>query len=90
MPPAPASSALANDRSRRSISDLKGWLSDYVQVRSVVHEPSLHEAVRAVQGKCWVDRLEATVEAHIMAAASVREACGIPGTLGGDRLPVPR
>ncbi|MDX1507152.1 MAG: ATP-grasp domain-containing protein [Woeseiaceae bacterium] len=60
--------------------DVKEWLADYVQVRSVVHEPSLLEAVKAVQKKCWVDRLEATVEAHIMAAASVREATGIPGT----------
>ena len=28
----------------------------------------------------WVDRLEATIEAHTMAAAQVREACTIPGT----------
>src|SRR6202034_3469764 len=28
----------------------------------------------------WVDRLEATIEAHTMAAAEVREACTIPGT----------
>lgn len=61
-------------------SDVKSWLSDYVQVRSVVHEPSLLAAVKAVQGKVWVDRLEATVEAHISAAAAVREATGIPGT----------
>jgi formate-dependent phosphoribosylglycinamide formyltransferase (GAR transformylase) len=33
-----------------------------------------------VQDKLWVDRLEATVEAHTMAAAQVREACTIPGT----------
>ncbi len=37
-------------------------------------------AVRWVQDKLWVDRLEATVEAHTMAAAQVREACTIPGT----------
>jgi carbamoylphosphate synthase large subunit len=60
--------------------DVKGWLTDYVQVRSVVHEPSLLEAVKLIQSKVWVDRLEATVEAHIMAAAAVREASGIPGT----------
>jgi len=60
--------------------ELKSWLGDYVQVRSVVHEPSLLEAVKHVQDKMWVDRLEATVEAHIMAAATVREATGIPGT----------
>jgi len=60
--------------------DVKSWLSDYVQIRSVVHEPSLLEAVRLIQSKVWVDRLEATVEAHIMAAAAVREATGVPGT----------
>jgi carbamoylphosphate synthase large subunit len=27
-----------------------------------------------------VDRIEATIEAHVMSAARVREACGIPGT----------
>ncbi len=61
-------------------SDVKGWLAEYVQVRSVVHEPSLLKAVKAIQRSVWVDRLETTVEAHIMAAASVREATGIPGT----------
>jgi carbamoylphosphate synthase large subunit len=60
--------------------ELKGWLADYVQIRSVVDEPLLLRAVRAVQAEVWVDRLEATIEAHIMAAASVREATGIPGT----------
>jgi phosphoribosylaminoimidazole carboxylase (NCAIR synthetase) len=40
----------------------------------------LLSAVRRVQQRVWVDRLEATVEAHIMAAAKVREASGIPGT----------
>jgi len=60
--------------------DVTSWLSDYVQVSSVVHEPSLLDAVKRVQGAVWVDRLEATIEAHIMAAAAVREATGIPGT----------
>ena len=61
--------------------DVKSWLGDYVQVRSVVHEPSLLEAVKSVmKAGVWVDRLEATIEAHIMAAAKVREATGIPGT----------
>ncbi|MEM1092041.1 MAG: ATP-grasp domain-containing protein [Pseudomonadota bacterium] len=69
------------ERPKDSLSDeMKHWLTDYVQVRSVVHEPSLLAAVKAIQGAVWVDRLEATVEAHIMAAATVREAAGIPGT----------
>ncbi|MFN7940156.1 MAG: ATP-grasp domain-containing protein [Thermoanaerobaculia bacterium] len=60
--------------------ELKGWLRGYEQVRSVVDEGALADAVRRVQRREWVDRLEATVEAHIMAAANVREATGIPGT----------
>jgi carbamoylphosphate synthase large subunit len=60
--------------------ELKGWLDAYERVRSVVDEPALLAAVQRVQRRAWVDRLEATVEAHIMAAAHVREACSIPGT----------
>lgn len=60
---------------------LRDQLDDYVQIRSVVHEPSLRQAVEMIQRKGpWVDRLEATVEAHILPAAKVRAACGIPGT----------
>ncbi len=60
--------------------EVKSWLHDYVQVRSVVHEPSMLEAVKLIQGQLWVDRIEATVEAHIMPVAAVREARRIPGT----------
>jgi len=59
---------------------LKGWLYHYEQVRSVTDVEAMINAVRWVQGKLWVDRLEATVEAHIMSTAQVREACTIPGT----------
>ncbi len=59
---------------------LRSWLGAYEQVPSVVHEPSLHEAVRRIQARGWVDRLETTVEAHVSATAAVREACRIPGT----------
>lgn len=61
-------------------SEVKSWLHEYVQVSSVVHEPSLLKAVQLVQKQVWVDRLEATIEAHIMPVAAVREATGIPGT----------
>jgi hypothetical protein len=60
--------------------ELRGWLHGYEQVSSVVNEQALFDAVRRVQQREWVDRLEATVEAHIQAAAKVRAACGIPGT----------
>jgi carbamoylphosphate synthase large subunit len=60
--------------------ELKHALAHYEQVGSVVDEAALLDAVKRIQGHVWVDRLEATVEAHIMAAAHVREACSIPGT----------
>lgn len=52
----------------------------YEQIGSVCDENALLEAVRNAQGREWIHRLEATVEAHIMPAARVREAAGIPGT----------
>ena len=61
-------------------AELKGYMDHYEQVRSVVHEESLLGAVRRCQKMGWVDRLEATVEAHILPTANVREKCGIPGT----------
>jgi hypothetical protein len=61
-------------------ADLHRWLAGYEQVGNVTSEGQLYDAVRRVQQREWVDRLEATVEAHIMTAAKVREACAIPGT----------
>ena len=55
-------------------------LASYERVSSVTNEHELLEAVRRVQAREWVDRLEATVEAHILPVARVREACSIPGT----------
>jgi carbamoylphosphate synthase large subunit len=59
---------------------LKGWLHHYELVRSVTDVEAMTAAVRWVQDKLWVDRLEATIEAHTLPAAQVREACTIPGT----------
>src|SRR6188768_1746281 len=60
--------------------ELREQLLHYEQVGSVVDEGAVLEKVRWIQGRMQVDRLEAVVEAHIMCAAHVREACGIPGT----------
>ena len=69
------------ERSKDSLDeDMRRWLTHYEQVSSVVREDEVERAVRFVQGKVWVDRLEATVEAHVECAARVRERCGIPGT----------
>jgi len=60
--------------------DLRQWMIHYEQVGSVCNEGEMIDAVRRVQGHLAVDRLEATVEAHVLPAARIREACGIPGT----------
>ena len=69
------------ERPKEALDDELGrWMVHYEQVGSVVDEDALLRAVRWLQGKDRMDRLEAVVEAHVMAAARVREACGIPGT----------
>ena len=61
-------------------SELKHWLTHYEEVGSVCDEEAVLRALRFVQGRKHVDRIEATIEAHIMPTARVREAAGIPGT----------
>ena len=69
------------ERSKSALTDdLKRWLTHYEQVPSVVDTDHLAKVVGAIHQRLHVDRLEATVEAHVMAAAQVREAFSIPGT----------
>ncbi|HEX8109763.1 MAG TPA: hypothetical protein VF516_18655 [Kofleriaceae bacterium] len=60
--------------------DLKHWLTHYEEVGNVTDEGAVLGALRFIQSRRHVDRLEATVEAHILPIARVREAAGIPGT----------
>jgi hypothetical protein len=60
--------------------DLRGWMLHYEQIGNVTDVDALIGAVRFAQSKVWIDALESTIEAHTMAAAHAREACGIPGT----------
>ena len=60
--------------------ELRGWLSYYEQVGSVCDETELGRVVGEIHRERPVDRLEATVEAHILPVARVREAAGIEGT----------
>jgi hypothetical protein len=60
--------------------DLRHWLAHYEPVSNVCDEGAVLQAVRWIQGKKPIDRLEATIEAHIMPIARVREVAGIPGT----------
>lgn len=69
-------------------SDVRNWLTHYEQVDSVTNDHSVERAVRWVQDKLWVDRLEATVEAHIMTAARARSVHH-SRHLCSHRLPLP-
>jgi len=60
--------------------DLRRWLTHYEQVPTVVDADVLERAVRWLHQRLDVDRIEATVEAHVMAAAETRERLGIQGT----------
>lgn len=67
--------------SKDSLSgELKSWLTHYEQVDSVVNEGAVLRAAKFINSKLRIDRLETTVEAHIMSTAKVREAMGIEGT----------
>jgi hypothetical protein len=61
-------------------TELSSWMHAFERVPSVVNEDAMLEAVRRIQGREWVDRIEATIEAHILPVANVREKCRIPGT----------
>jgi len=60
--------------------ELKSWMTHYHQVQTVIDVGVMTDAVRWIQDKMWVDRLETTIEAHTLATAQVRENCRIPGT----------
>jgi carbamoylphosphate synthase large subunit len=60
--------------------ELKSWMVHYHQVPNVGDVGVMTDAVRWLQSRLWVDRLETTIEAHTLAAAEVRERCTIPGT----------
>jgi formate-dependent phosphoribosylglycinamide formyltransferase (GAR transformylase) len=60
--------------------ELRGQMGAYYRVDNVTDLAQLDAAVAWAQDLMWIDRLEATVESHQMAAARVREARGIPGT----------
>jgi len=69
------------ERSKEALDDeLRRWLTHYEQVPSVVDEGAVSKKVRWLQSKLPIDRLEVTIEAHILPAAHVREACAIAGT----------
>jgi formate-dependent phosphoribosylglycinamide formyltransferase (GAR transformylase) len=60
--------------------ELRSWMVHYHQVHNVGDVAAMTDAVRWLQDKLWIDRLETTIEAHTLGVAEVRERCTIPGT----------
>jgi hypothetical protein len=60
--------------------ELRSWMTHYHQVPNVTDVGVMTDAVRWIQDRVWVDRIEATIESHTLTAAQVRENCSIPGT----------
>ncbi|MDB4941950.1 MAG: Carbamoylphosphate synthase large subunit protein [Labilithrix sp.] len=71
------------ERDKSSLDDgLRHWLTHYEQIGNVTDVGQLARAVEHVQRLPTVNvqRLETTIESHVMAAAKVRAHLGIPGT----------
>lgn len=61
--------------------EVRGLLDAVEVIGNVTSEQQVYDAVRRIQDRGpWVHKLEATIEAHVLTAARVRERCGIPGT----------
>ncbi|TNE91631.1 MAG: ATP-grasp domain-containing protein [Deltaproteobacteria bacterium] len=62
-------------------TEVKHFLDQIVTIDNVTSEEQVYRAVRKIQDKGpWVHKLEATIEAHVLTAARVRERTAIPGT----------
>ena len=66
------------ERPKEALDDgLRHWLHHYEQVPNVTSPDAVEAVVRRLSSRVKFDMLEATVEAHVMAAATVRERLGI-------------
>ena len=69
------------ERPKEALDDgLRHWLSHYERIGNVTNVAEVERVCRWLQQRVKIDRLEATIEAHVMCAAKVREILGIPGT----------
>lgn len=60
--------------------ELKSWIDWHYRVDDVTDEAALEWAVRQAQRHTWIDRIECSIESHVLHVARVRERCGVPGT----------
>jgi carbamoylphosphate synthase large subunit len=69
------------ERPKSALDDsLRSWLSHYEQVGNVTRVSEVVSVLKRLRKWTRVDRLEATIEAHVSAAADLRAEFGIPGT----------
>jgi len=59
--------------------NVKGWIGDYEHCPEIKDADAVTAAVRKLNARKKVDRLEATIEFQMIAAAKARETLGIPG-----------
>jgi len=60
-------------------ANVRGWISDYEHCPDVKNDDAILAAARRINSRNRIDRLEATIEFQMIAAAKAREALGIPG-----------
>ena len=70
--------------------ELRGWMRHYHQVGSVVDVGAMTDAVRWIQDQVWVDRLESTIEAHILPVAAGARGVHHSRDVAAHGLAVPR
>ncbi|MEO0606261.1 MAG: ATP-grasp domain-containing protein [Myxococcota bacterium] len=60
--------------------EVRGMLDGYELVHNVTDPQALLDATRRIQARGpWVDRIEATIESHMLPTAMARQASDIPG-----------
>src|SRR3954469_22521483 len=71
------------DRPGEGLDDeLRSWMVHYHQVPDVTDTGVMTDAVRWIQDRVWVDRLEATIASHTLGAAPGGGKCTLPGEAG--------
>ena len=70
--------------------ELRGWMVHYHQVANVIDVGVMTDAVRWIQDQGWVDRLEATIESHILPVAAGARGVHDPRDVRADGVAVPR
>ena len=80
-------SAVGERRADALDADLRDWLFHYERMDTVVDAEALTRTVAWIDERLPVDRLEATIEAHVLPAARAREPPYGPPSCAGTSRP---